>query len=230
MTDWYSIWSRNREYLSEQMDLQYLIEANGFNSGAGKIHVEDWKNYVHYIYKLADLHPEDSVFEVGCGGGAFLYPLYQKGLQVGGIDYSPSLIKLAQYSMPDMPFEAKNADQMDVLPKYDAVIANSVFQYFPSLEYMTEIIYRMYEKANKTIVLMDLNDLAFREEALEIRRGSLSPGEYDRKYKGLDHLFIDRSAIQSIFEDLPVTVEVSDQNIHNYGNNKFRFNVVIKKW
>jgi hypothetical protein len=38
----------------------------------------------------------DTVYELGCGAGAFLYPLWQRGVKVGGLDYSSSLLDAAR--------------------------------------------------------------------------------------------------------------------------------------
>lgn len=38
----------------------------------------------------------NSVYEVGCGSGANLYLLKNRGIQVGGIDYSRSLVDTAK--------------------------------------------------------------------------------------------------------------------------------------
>ncbi|MFD1992652.1 class I SAM-dependent methyltransferase [Paenibacillus nicotianae] len=230
MADWKEIWSRTRQLPAEKQDLQFLIEADGFNSGAGKIAAPDWLAYSSYVTQLAQISSNDSIYEIGCGSGAFLYPFYQQGHAVGGIDYSANLIEIANMVMPTMNFDVQEALQLDVSDSYDVVIANSVFQYFPSLTYATEVIERMYEKANKKVILLDLNDIAFEEEALAIRKGALSEGEYEEKYKGLDHLFYDRNFVEQLMQGKQASVQSSDQQIQNYGNNKFRFNVVIEKW
>ncbi|CAJ1317880.1 class I SAM-dependent methyltransferase [Paenibacillus nuruki] len=230
MADWKEIWSRTRQLPAEKQDLQFLIEADGFNSGAGKIAAPDWLAYIEYVTQLAQIVPNDSIYEIGCGSGAFLYPFYQKGHAVGGIDYSSSLIEIANRVMPNMNFDVQEALQLDTSHSSDVVIANSVFQYFPSLTYATEVIERMYAKAKRRVILLDLNDIAFEEEALAIRKGALSEGEYEEKYKGLDHLFYDRQFIEQVMQGKQASVHCSDQQIDNYGNNKFRFNVVIEKW
>ena len=77
MADWKEIWSRTRQLPAEKQDLQFLIEADGFNSGAGKIAAPDWLAYIEYVTQLARIAPDDSIYEIGCGSGAFLYPFYQ---------------------------------------------------------------------------------------------------------------------------------------------------------
>ncbi|CAM4393373.1 methyltransferase domain-containing protein [Saccharibacillus endophyticus] len=230
MADWKEIWSRQRTIPEEKPDLEFLIEADGFNSGAGKIGISAWKNYTAHISEIADIRPKDALFEVGSGSGAFLYDFYRKGHRVGGIDYSPSLIELADFVMPGMDFQVQEAIGLTPEPSFDVVVANSVFQYFPSYEYAAEVILDMYRKSERIVALLDLNDIRYAEEALRIRKGALSDGEYEKKYSGLDHLFYDRDFVSDVLKGKNATIRVFDQQIENYGNNKFRFNVVIEKW
>jgi len=230
MTNWKEIWSRERRIPQEKPDIDFLIEMDGFNSGAGKIASQAWLEYVEGVAELTGLNQTKSIFEVGCGSGAFVFPFYLKGHRVGGIDYSSSLIDLAMYTMPDMDFSVQQAADLNILEKYDLVVANSVFQYFNSYDYAEEVILRMCEKADSTVAILDLNDKRFEEEALIIRKGSLSEGEYEKKYAGLSHLFYDREFVNRVLANRKYTVKTYDQNIENYGNNKFRYNVVIEKW
>ncbi|MBE7896981.1 class I SAM-dependent methyltransferase [Paenibacillus polymyxa] len=230
MDNWKDIWSRTRHLPNEDPDLQFLIDTDGFNSGAGKISEEAWSTYVRHAASLMNIQPDESLFEVGCGSGAFLYPFYKNGHQVSGIDYSPSLIEIASFVMPEMDFSILEATQVDPTRRFDIVLANSVFQYFPSLEYAEEVLRLMWEKTNRLLVLLDLNDIQFAEEALRIRKGSLSLGEYEKKYAGLEHLFYDRNFAEKALKGKRFTINISNQQIKSYGNNKFRYNVVIEKW
>ncbi|MEK4457885.1 MULTISPECIES: methyltransferase domain-containing protein [unclassified Paenibacillus] len=230
MDNWRNIWSRTRQLPNADPNLQFLIDADGFNSGAGKISEEAWFTYVRHAASLMKIQPDDSLFEIGCGSGAFLYPFYKNGHRVSGVDYSPSLIGIAGFVMPEMDFSVQEAAHVDSTRRFDIVLANSVFQYFPNLEYAEEVLRIMWEKTNKMLVLLDLNDIQFADEALRIRKGSLSLGEYEKKYAGLEHLFYERNFAEKALKGKRFTINTSNQQINNYGNNKFRFNVVIEKW
>ncbi|UJF33219.1 class I SAM-dependent methyltransferase [Paenibacillus hexagrammi] len=230
MPDWKEIWSRKPVTSEGSLTQQALIEADGFNNGAGKVELEDWLSYVNAVRRMLSIAPTDSIFEFGCGSGALLYEFYRQGHHVGGIDYSKALVDVAQEVMPEGAFTVSEAIQVEVALTYDMVISNSVFQYFPDFAYAEEVLNRMWEKSNKKIGLFDLNDLARKDEALEIRRGSLDQGEYEKKYNGLDHLFFEREYFPKLLKDKNCSVSVFDQRINNYGNSPFRFNVVIEKW
>lgn len=98
--------------------------------------------------------------------------------------------------MPEMDFSVQEAAHVDSTRRFDIVLANSVFQYFPNLEYAEEVLRIMWEKTNKMLVLLDLNDIQFADEALRIRKGSLSLGEYEKKYAGLEHLFMNGTSLR----------------------------------
>jgi cyclopropane fatty-acyl-phospholipid synthase-like methyltransferase len=88
---WQEIW--NRKLATGPLDLASLVKLDGFDTGAGRIDVEDWQAYCAIIGRKLGLRDGDSVFEVGCGAGAFLYGLRQlRPLEVGGIDYASNLI------------------------------------------------------------------------------------------------------------------------------------------
>ena len=72
----------------------------------------------------------DSIFEVGCGAGAFLYPFYQMGHRVAGIDYAQNLVHLAATVMPAAEIRLGEATALPTQQSYDVVVSNGVFLYF----------------------------------------------------------------------------------------------------
>ena len=119
---WKEIWNK-RVHLSEDATLDALIKADGFDGGAGQVNVDNWQNYIQDISKQVYLKDTDTIFEIGCGAGAFIYPFFLKGHKVGGIDYSKSMVNLAKITMPGMVFESKDAVQFETSYKYDIVPA-----------------------------------------------------------------------------------------------------------
>ena len=56
--------------------LSELICLDGFDGKTGKINVVDWVNYIKYISDYIGIKKHESIFEIGCGSGAFLYPFF----------------------------------------------------------------------------------------------------------------------------------------------------------
>ena len=50
------------------------------------------------------------------------------------------------------------ADCISAEPKYDLVLADSVFQYFQNPEYGMRVLEKMWEKANKIVVITEIHD------------------------------------------------------------------------
>ncbi len=225
---WYEIW--NTEDRINRIILEVLVKADGFDSGAGEFTVDQWIAYTESIYKRARLSAPCSVFEVGCGSGAFLYPLYTKGFRVSGVDWSRPLIDLAQRFMPDGSFEVKEAINIGGVPKADIVVSHSVFHYFPDHDYAYKVLRRMIDKAGKRVAVLDVNDADKQDAYDQLRRSAYEdPEEYERKYKDLNHLFYTKNWFRSIAEELGLNIEIVDQEFEGYGNSHFRFNVFITK-
>ena len=155
---------------SEEVGLECLIKLDGFDTGAGRIEADDWRKYAALIAEKLCIRDGATVFEVGCGAGAFLYALREKySLSVGGIDYSAGLIAAASRIMTDGDFRVAEAKELEVQPQFDYVIANSVFHYF-NPEHAAEVLDRMIQKARIAAVVMDIPALCTKDESEKLRR------------------------------------------------------------
>jgi len=233
-TSWKQIWEKRNltgidTTISEDVILDKLIKTDGFDRGSGNIEIDSWKQYIKQLSSKMKLNESDSLFEVGCGIGAFLYLFFLNGHQVGGIDFSDSLIKSARSIMTGMNFKVGEAKNLDCIEKYDFVVANSVFFYFPNYEYAKEVLIRMIDKSKKKVLIMDIPDLKLKEECESIRKNTLPPGEYEKRYEGLKYLYFDREWFYEFAETNNLKILIFEQNITNYGNNKFRYNCMIEK-
>ncbi len=145
------------------------------------------------------------------------------------MDSSETLIDIAKNVMSNVSFSVCDANAISLDDKYDYVISNSVFHYFPDLEYAEQVLVKMIQKAVKKVMVCDVPNLALKEQAENFRRGELPLGEYDVKYKGLEHLYYSKSWFQEKLAEHNCHLEIFDQNMNDYGNNHFRFNVVVSK-
>ncbi len=225
---WKTVWERR--VVTDRSDdiLSELIRLDGFDGKTGKIEVVDWLNYINYIRDYIEIRKGESIFEVGCGSGAFLYPFFREGYSVGGIDYSKTLIKAAR-SLWNAPVECVEAIQVPVLPLFDIVISNSVFFYFPNLEYAECVIQKMIEKSNRIIAILEVPDITLYDASEKMRRGEIGEDEYKIEYEGLDHLYYDKEWFWKIGEKYHLETLISNQYIDHYKNNDFRFNCIFKK-
>lgn len=230
--NWQYVWSNHLEKnfrLSEDPDrlLKSMIVSDGFDEGPSLIEVEAWKQYVAWQVAELGLQPKDTVFEVGCGGGAFLFPLYREGYRVSGIDYASNLIHLAKLAMPGVPFKTCEAKELPLKPMADVVVANSVFQYFDSLEEAKDVLLLMLKKAKRTVAVLNVPDAASERQELLASAGTLELALYDQKYRHLTHLRYTREWFQDLADRAGCSVRFYNQSIEGYGLNEFRFNAVF---
>ncbi len=227
--NWKEIWGK-RSYSGEQLlNLETLIKLDGFDSGAGRIEADDWQTYAEIISTKLGLFDGASVYELGCGAGAFLYALRQlHTLEVGGLDYSAPLISAAKQAMPDGDFIANEAKLVDTNHQYDFVIANSVFHYFTE-EYASIVLDKMMKKAKIAVAIMEIPDLTTKIQSETLRRDVLTQEEYEKKYAGLEHTYYRRTWFIEQAQLHGYECEVFDGCVPNYAQNKFRFGVLINK-
>ena len=108
-----------------------------------------------YVAETLDIGPGTRVFEVDCGDGAFLFPLYSNGYIVGGTDGDPRAIERALEAMPEGLFTVGMASALDPAMPWDVVVCRS-FSGAPDLDYMRGLLARMFAKATHAIALLNV--------------------------------------------------------------------------
>jgi SAM-dependent methyltransferase len=223
---WLAVWQRRKCTLdlTNADILQALIDVDGFDSGAGRIKVDAWRNYVASVAGSLGLSPGKKVFEVGCGAGAFLYVLRELGAVVSGIDYAENLVHIAQEAIPDGVFCHAEALHMSVADQVDHVVANSVFHYFPTEAYADAVLCGMMNKTRTSLAILEVPDAASQAASERARRACLSEQEYEIRYKNLAHRYYLRDWFYAMAEKNGFSCSISDQSINGYAQNQFRFN------
>ena len=232
MNDWKKIW--NNEDRINKIILDFLVKADGFDSSYRKYETEDWIQYCDNFYSKIGISMGDTIFEIGCGSGAFLYPLYLRKNLVGGIDYSINLLDLARKFMPESKLTCEDAVTLKLNNTYDVVLSHSVFQYFHDLNQAEMVLKTMNRLAKRKVAILDVNDVAkfdlFHTERIKkyVEEG-FSEEDYKRKYLGLDHLFYSKEWFEELGEKLNLETEIFDQRAMINGISKLRFNVIFSK-
>lgn len=222
---WKTVWDARTLDRAKPSVLERLMEADGLDTGFGNVSEASWRRFAIGIGTRVGASAGTRIFEVGCGAGAFLYPLYESGCTVGGLDQSAALIGFAREAMPNGQWTVADAADMASIDRSDIVLACGVFMYFASLEYARQVLAEMTKKAARKVAILDVPDLAKRDAALAFRRGSLGEAEYAARYAGLDHLFYERAWMQQTLVELGArSVVIEDQMVEGYQNAPFRFN------
>ena len=209
--NWERIWNKEKLLDANESLVQALIFADGFESGAGKILEKDWLAYIERVVGWLRIGSGESLYEVGCGDGALLYPLYARGVKVGGMDYALPLVNIARQIMPEACIDHGEAAALQKEPSFDHVLSQSVFHYFPDLDYARTVLKIMLAKAHKSVAVLEIPDLARKEESEAERSRAYPPGEYEKKYLGLGHLYYARDWFMEEATGLGHVAETFDQ-------------------
>jgi hypothetical protein len=108
-----------------------------------------------YVAETLDIGPGTRVFEVDCGDGDFLFPLYSNGYVVGGTDGDPAAIEHALEAMPEGLFTVGMASALDPAIPWDVVVCRSLAG-APDVAYMRGLLARMFAKATHAIALLNV--------------------------------------------------------------------------
>ena len=138
------------------MTLDRLMAADGLHAS---ITEPAWRNFVEYVAETMDVGPGTRVFQVNCGGGSLLCPLWENGYVVGGLDRSPDQIRLAAEAMPEGRFSLGEASALDPAEPWAVVVTWGTFGSFPDLDYARGVLARMAAKATHAIAVLDVPDI-----------------------------------------------------------------------
>ncbi|CAB4945906.1 MAG: hypothetical protein F2842_05790 [Actinobacteria bacterium] len=232
--NWHEVWTRKGlESPGPEVDpLEAALMLDGYGSVANSfLPVSSMPHFAARVLEILQPRDNDSVYEVGCGSGAFLGTIDRSrpGLQLGGCDYSSTLVEACHRYFPQITTEVREAIDIDPSPVAHHLLAFSVFHYFPDLEYAATVVGLMGAKASTSVSILDVPDLALRPESEAMRRGQLSEGEYDAHYAGLEHLYYERAWLAEQFPADEWAVSVEDQSVAGYLNTPFRFNVFARR-
>jgi SAM-dependent methyltransferase len=234
MNNWVRVWKSkghvglDKSYLDLTI-LEKLIMLDGFDSPLGYMSELDWVEYVESCLSRNKINLPDEIFEVGCGAGAFLYPLRNQGFVVSGIDISESLIMNGLKLVPDLNLEVCEALFMPVDKLVDVCLSNHVIHYFPNHNYAAQVIGLMLKKAGRAVLINGVPDVLFKDKSESYRKGLLGDQEYKLKYEGLDLLYFSRDFFEEIALQNGVKVSFFKHNMPGFAQNEFRFDVFFEK-
>ena len=221
---WKDIWEQRRSDIDRPTH-DILFKANGYDGQQSIITPETINPALLQYEKIMGVETNDTFYEVGCGAGAVLYYWHMKGYKVSGCDLSEGLINVARKAIPEGSWEVLEADRISIKPKYDHVLAFGVFFYFPDYDYAKEVLYRMIMKGKKSVSVFDIPDLAKKEDSENFRKMYIP--DYNKKYKGMSHLYFPKSWWETIGNELGLKVNTYDQIIKGYESGSFRYNITI---
>ena len=231
---WNPIWHRKGQapLPADPADrLPVLMEVGGWTTTLGGVSEAELRAAAGRMAAALAVPAGGGLVDVGCGGGAVLYAL-RRPARVVGVDPSASSLALARAALPDALFLPGEADALPVPDgAFDGALSCGVAVYFPDLAYTRRAFAEMVRvlRPGGRGLVVDLMDAGRRDEREALRRASLPPGEYDRLYAGLPHLYHDPAWVADALADLgcrswPVEVFGPD-----YGYAPFAFHVAFER-
>lgn len=119
-----------------------------------------WRERVEHVAETLDVGPGTTVFDVGCGAGAFLLPLWENRYRVGGLDEDASLLALARQAMPDGQFIVGRPWEVDPAESWQVVVASRGLDTCRTLDEARGLLARMTAKASYAVALLGIREVA----------------------------------------------------------------------
>ncbi|WDQ32174.1 amino acid adenylation domain-containing protein [Paenibacillus marchantiae] len=148
VNDWEMIFD-DYFYSQEAVTQDETFNTIGWNSNfTGKpIDLKEMRLWLNNtVQQIQSLNPS-RVLEIGCGTGMILYRIAPSTNNYLGLDISRGVIEELEKSLLNKPeynmvklFHNAAHDFSKIQQSFDTVILNSVVQYFPSREYLTEVL------------------------------------------------------------------------------------------
>jgi amino acid adenylation domain-containing protein/non-ribosomal peptide synthase protein (TIGR01720 family) len=94
-------------------------------------------------------HPAERVLEIGCGNGLVLLRAAAHCTEYCGTDFSAAALRAVEERLQErdvggvvISLQHRDANDFDGMPRghFDAVVLNSVAQYFPGIDYLLEVV------------------------------------------------------------------------------------------
>ncbi|WP_052672410.1 non-ribosomal peptide synthetase [Aliterella atlantica] len=139
----------NQTYSQPAVNSDRTFNIIGWNSSYTKqpipaTEMQQWVN--NRVSQILSLQPK-RVLEIGCGTGLLLFQIAPHCTQYIGTDFSSASIQyieqqLAMQPLPQVELQQRMAnDFTDIAANsFDAAILNSVVQYFPSVDYLLQVL------------------------------------------------------------------------------------------
>ena len=232
MNNWQKIWNSRKDTLGNVNTANYrevfmeLKRIDGFDINGGASVDSLLKQYANTKNSFNIIR--GGVFEVGCGAGANLYLFARDGYEVGGLDYSATLIDIAKKILPDSTeLICAGAEDLPTDKKFDAVFSNGVFIYFDSLAYAERVLEKMLIKSRRAVAVLDIYDADFKDELLAERRRTIA--DYDERYKDLPKLFYPRSFFEDFATRHDLEIRFTKNELEDYGNAPFTYHCFMER-
>lgn len=234
MQSWKDIWTRKGEVPLPEghtEQLLTLMKVGGYDTSLGGASPDQVRQSAAQIHQTLRLNPDSRLLDVGCGAGAVLFAMEDRPEDYTGVDYSPTSLELARAALPGIFLEAEAASLPFADASFDAAYCLGVYLYFPDEAYAQAALREMVRVIcpGGRGMVMDIMDSARRTECERARAASYPPGEYEKRFEGLIHLYLDREWIHAELDALGCDSWDVPFYSDDYGYRDYVFHVAFER-
>ena len=224
--NWQEVWA-NKKTDIQDYSLKNLLILNGYDTGYGDFHENDYIDFIkENIINRTNIN--DYICDIGCGSGSTLKILQDVNYKnLTGYDYSESLINIAKNHLDTKDLFCD--EFINFKGQFDYCYSIGVFFYFHDKNYAMKALDKMLNSSNKGFYIFDLPDKSKKDACEKWRMGTMGEKAYKKKYEGLNHLYYSKDFFKEYARINNLNIEIRDQNIKNYQNSQWRFNVFFTK-
>lgn len=236
-SEFVNFWKRRKMILKEKSLKSQLAYEGGWYEPHCSVGTAAFIEYVKNLKEYYDLH--GSIYEIGCGPGAFLHVFETFGFEVGGLDINTEFLDFARECIKSSDLDLCEACDVPIEKKYNFILITNSINYFPSLDYVHLTLSKCVEKMNFGILLTEVNDIEYYDEyqkGLQLTLmapvgGITDKNECEFYIKGKRISFAKKFFIDFAKKfNLSISFQKTNQFLQEVAVvNNFRFNVFLSK-
>jgi amino acid adenylation domain-containing protein len=251
VSDWQTLYEQSYSQQAKMAIDDPTFNISGWNSSYTKqpIPAQEMRVWVEStVNRILSVSPQ-RVLEIGCGSGLLLYRVAKNVQEYWGTDYSLSAVEYVERvcrtvaGLNNVYLRQQTADNFADIPKgkFDTVVLNSVVQYFPSVDYLLQVLEGAVTTISDrgTIFIGDVRSLPLLEpyhaavqlsQATDDRSIEQWQQQVNQSITAEEELVIDPKFFIALKQRFPQITWVEIQPKRGYAQNEltqFRYDVIL---
>jgi natural product biosynthesis luciferase-like monooxygenase protein len=248
---WRDIWGQAYAEGSQDVeDVAFNVAGWSSSVTGDKLPDEEMKEWVdHTVSRIRELKPK-RILSIGCGTGLLLFRLAPECEAYTGVDYAePALANirrgLEEKKLRNVTLVGSPAHDLSTIPDggFNVVVINSVIQYFPTAEYLRQVLRQAMSKLEPggALFVGDVRSLsllnAFHTAVVLARTSTSAPidavaAAVQTRLDRESELVIDPQFFEDFASSEPMIDGISVELKHTKATNEmsaFRYDVVLRR-